>query len=101
MNPYQQVIQVFLTKNPQQLGCGDIDDVLGMLYCCYHQCRGDDKKAVKEKFDQLDAVLSKLSLSDNNRVFSVIVSLCQEYQKDAFREGLLVGLHLYRELLQR
>ena len=69
-----------------------------MLCYYYMQDNPVDNGIIRCQFEELDAILSKLSLSDNNAVFHLTGTLCASYEKQAFLDGIAVGLQLYTEL---
>ena len=54
--------------------------------------------AIRYQFQELDTILGKLSLEDNNALFRQVCELCEEHAKLGFLSGLRVGYELCKEL---
>lgn len=100
MNQYLNILKAYLSENPVPVGNCNMDSLLGMLYCCHHQCNNIETDEMKLCFNRLDSIMEKLSKEENDQVFNLTSSLCEQYQQAAFRQGLLVGFHLFQELTQ-
>ncbi len=97
MNRYIENLKCFLSKQSPNYGFTDANSLLEMLYY-YMQDNPVDKSIIRCQFEELDGLLSKLSISDNNAVFCLTGTLCASYEKQAFPDGIAVGLQLYAEL---
>ena len=75
--------------------------LLELLYTCYTEEKPIDNRKIQEQFARVDDIMSKLSLDENNSVFLLICSLCEEYAKEAFYLGLEVGFGLSAEILRK
>ena len=100
MNSYIDVFNQYIAENRSTIRCSKVESLLDMLYCCYHQQKSVDAPAVKAYFSQLDQVLDSLPIQLADQVVDLACDLCGEHQKQAFREGILVGFCLYTELHQ-
>jgi len=98
MEKYINALKEHYAQDPLGSGLCDIDSILGRLYCCYRNGYHMDSQSIRDKFTDLDSILSKLSLEDNNALFIRVVDLCCDHQELAFYEGIKVGFHLSREL---
>nr|MBQ8243702.1 hypothetical protein [Oscillospiraceae bacterium] len=95
-----QIQQVFdyLDTHPINQHSGNFTSLLEMLYNAYVEANSIDTVVIKEKFRQMDTILSKLPLSENDQLFYLVCDLCLEYERSAFAHGILVGMHLMTEL---
>ena len=93
----KQVLNEYLVAHSPKSKC-DANSLISMLYCCYHQQVTTETAVIRDHFEQLDDILSGLSLRQADQVLDVTCKLCCEFQKDAFCNGLLVGIKLYSEL---
>ena len=98
MNRYIENLARFLSKQPPNYGFTDANSLLEMLCYYYMENNPVDNSIIRCQFDELDAILSKLSFSDNNAVFCLIGTLCASYEKQAFMDGIAVSWQLYTEL---
>lgn len=98
MKRYIKLLDTYLMENSPKTKCPDVESVLDMLYCCYNQQKGVDTAAVNHCFLVLDTIMKELSVVKASRVIELVCQLCGEYQKDAFKEGMLVGFYIYNEL---
>lgn len=98
MNRYIKILKSFLAEKTPYFGCDDANSILEMLYYFYIEENPIDSAVIRCQFKKLDDVLSKLSLVDNDRVFSLAVDLCDSHTKKAFLEGVHIGMRLFTEL---
>lgn len=101
MHPYLEVLNKYFEENPLHGCCGMPVGLLDMLFCCYRQHHNADTDRVKEYCRQMDALLGRLSLAENDEIFGLVFAISDEYRSEAFRDGVAAGMRLYRELLQR
>ena len=88
-----------LNKYAQEQGIGEGESLLELLYSCFCIQNDLETQAIRQSIQQMDDILKNLSLEDNDTLFDVVCDLCEKYQHEAFRTGLLVGFHLCKELL--
>ena len=95
-----QVSQVFdyLDTHPISQHPGDFTSLIELLHSAYVETNIIDTVIIREKFRQMDTILSKLPLRENDLLFSLTCDLCLEYERTAFAHGILVGMHLMTEL---
>ena len=98
MNKYIKKLNQFLEQQVPDYGFDDAQSLLEMLYCYYTQANPIDTAVIHCQFKELDDILSKLTLAENNAVFGLTCGVCAEYEKKAFLEGIHVGLRLFMEL---
>ncbi len=98
MNKYIENLKSFLSEQTPHYGYDDANSLLEMLCYYYMELNPVDNGLIRCQFKELDGVLSKLSFSDNNAVFSLAGTLCSTYEKQAFKAGVGVGLMLRDEL---
>ena len=88
----------YMDKHPIDLGDTDCDTVLDQLYQAYAESHESDPPEIRDGFKELDNLLSKLSLNDNNAVWNLCCQLCTAYEHKAFLDGLQYGVQLMKEL---
>lgn len=98
MQSIAKALKAYLSSHPFHSGCCDSETVLDQLYQVYTESHEPDPTEVESGFAELEAFLKALPLDDNSAVFSLTCRLCTVYEKKAFRDGLLYGAHLMREL---
>ena len=98
MNRYIEKLKTFLIERPLRCGDTDANSVLELLYCYYSEENPIDSAVIRYRFKELDNILCHLSLADNNAVFSLTCKLCSTYERQAFLEGIQVGMRLFEEL---
>lgn len=96
MKRYLEALRRDLDKNPPSFG--DADSVLEMLYGCYNQYNRMDAEAVKTGFEELYAKMTGMPLRDMDDIIYTACTLCREYEKSGFVEGVKVGIRLAEEL---
>ena len=93
------MLEEYLSTNTPKTRC-NVDSLLSMLFCCYRQQKNIETSVIRDYFGQLDTILGSLSLQQADQVVDVACKLCCEFQKEAFQNGLLVGMKLFIELQQ-
>ena len=83
-----------------EIGEGDPDIDVGFeqLLQGYTEANPIDGTVIRCQFRKLDSTLSKLSLEECNQVFSSTVDLCVSHSRQAFTDGIQVGMRLFTEL---
>ena len=65
-----------------------------LLYDCYRELHPQDSAGVREAFQELDTVLERLTLREQDRVWDMTCRICAESEQQAYIEGLRVGIQL-------
>ena len=90
-----------LEKTPAKYGVNGAGDILDALYQHYADNLKGDSASIKQQFRQLNDLMSELSLLQQDPVVDIVCGLCAAYQKEAYKDGLVAGFHLYRELAHK
>lgn len=98
MNYYIQRLKDFLAEQTPSFRYGDANSVLEMLCYYYTEANPVDNAVIRCQFKDLNKVLSKLTLEDSEEVFSTAVDLCISHARQAFTDGIVVGMRLFTEL---
>lgn len=98
MNPYIEKLKAFLETKHPVLKFDDADTILELL--CYYYCASNsvDNTIIHCQFHALYDTLPRLSLDEFDAVFAITADLCLSYEKQAFMDGVLVGMQLFKEL---
>lgn len=94
MNKYVENLKSFLAEQSRGFKYDDTNSILEVLYHYYSEANPIDSAVIRCQFKELDDVLCHLSLVENNAVFSTTCNLCASYEKQAFLDGVSVGLQL-------
>jgi hypothetical protein len=76
-------------------------DIMEAIYVTYSELEDRDPEDIRQGFCALEEHLEKLSLDDNNAVFSLICHLCISYERKAFLDGLRFGAYLMQDLQEK
>lgn len=98
MNRYIESLKSFLTQQSPGFGYDDANSILEMLYYYYTVANPVDNALIRCQFKELDGILSRLSVAENDEVFSLTSALCMAHERQAFLEGIHVGMRLFSEL---
>ena len=98
MNRYIEKLNAFLAEQSPKFGYDDANSILEMLYYYYTENNPVDNGVIRCQFKELDSVLSKLSWSECEQVFSIAISLCCSHSQQAFTDGVHIGMRLFTEL---
>ena len=98
MNPSIEDLRVFLQQHPPAYDYKDATSLLDALFYFYTEQNPLETAQINHQFQQLDHLLSTLSIEDNNQMFMLTCSLCTSNAKQAFIYGVQVGYLLFSEL---
>lgn len=98
MNRYIENLKDFLAARTPKFAYEDAQSLLDMLYFYYADSNPIDSAVIRCQFRELEKVLSNLPFEDSDRVFSLAANLCGAHAKQAFTEGVQVGMRLFTEL---
>lgn len=98
MNPYIEKLNHFLASQPPVIKDNSANTILELL--CYYYCSANsvDSAIIHCQFRTLYDTLPKLSIEEFDAVFAITADLCLSYEKQAFMDGVLVGMQLFKEL---
>ena len=68
-----------------------------MLFSYYRECNNTDTDAVKAAFEDLYQRMHGMPLREMDRIVDAVRTLCREYEKAGFVEGVKVGILLDQE----
>ena len=100
MRDYIEAFNAYMEEHPLSCGYPGMESVVEVLYYCYCVHRSLDTEQIRKSFQQIDEITRKLTLKENDQISDLTCQLCDQYQREAFREGLQVGFRLFRELAQ-
>ncbi len=98
MNCYIESLKSFLAEQTPCFGYDDANSILEMLYYYYTTANPVDSAVIRCQFKELNDILCRLTLKENDKVFSLACNLCVAYERQAFLEGIHVGMRLFTEL---
>lgn len=88
-------IERYFEENPPNLG--DTKSILDVLFWLYMEYNPADSETIKSLYAQLRKC-ADLPLRDYDQEFYIVSDLCVEHGKEAFREGLGLGIQLMQEV---
>ena len=91
-------MNAYIESHALDLGDSNCETVLDQLYQAYAESHESDPPDIRDGFKELEEFLCSLPLDDNNAVFNLCCRLCSAYEEKVFRDGLLYGASLMREL---
>lgn len=98
MNRYINKLKSFLANQSANFPFDDANSVLEVL--CYYYCSTNsvDNAVIRCQFKELNDILCRLSLAENDAVFAITGDLCTSHMRKAFLDGVRAGMCLYHEL---
>jgi hypothetical protein len=98
MNRYINKLKSFLANQSANFPFDDANSVLEVL--CYYYCSTNsvDNAVIRCQFKELNDILCRLSLTENDAVFAITGDLCTSHMRKAFLDGVRAGMCLYHEL---
>lgn len=101
MNPYVQKLKEYLYGLPVYSPYDDVQSILELLCYIYTVDNPVSSSSIRYQFLKMDDILKRLSLEDNNMLFTQVCDLCDEHAKRGFMAGLRVGNALFKELSEQ
>ncbi len=69
-----------------------------LLFNAYTGLNGFDNEVIRKDFATLYATLNGKDLTEINEIIDTVCTLCLDYEKVAFKEGVKVGIRLAKEI---
>ena len=98
MNRYIENLKAFLSEQAPCFGYDDANSLLEMLLYYYTTANPVDNAVIRCQFRDLNDILRNLTVDENDAVFSLTEELCIAYTRQAFLDGIHVGMRLFTEL---
>ena len=98
MRSILNLIKHYMETHSFDTGDPDCKTALDQLFRAYQESHESDPPDIRDGFKELDALLDRLPLDDNNAVFNLCCRLCTAYEHKAFLDGIQYGTHLITEL---
>lgn len=98
MNRYIENLKSFLAEQTANYAYDDANSLLEMLYYYYTANNPVDNGVIRCQFKELNDILCHLSTAETDAVFSLTGDLCVSYERQAFLDGIHVGMRLFSEL---
>lgn len=93
MHLYIEKLKDFISVHPVRYG-DEIGSLLELLTHWYLEANPIESAVIHYQFNELNYVLTRLTIPENDRVFDLTCSLCMEHARRAFSEGLDTGIRL-------
>ena len=98
MNHYFKLLFAELSHRESETTHLTGEDLLEQLWYCYLEERRADSVEIREGFREVDAVLGQLPLKSADQLFDAVCRQCCRYQREAFLDGLTLGVGLHGAL---
>ena len=97
MKDYFEKLRTYIAENPPDFGDGE--SVLTLLYEAYADSNKMDDGTIKEDFNELYRQMNGMELREMDQIIYPVCTLCRDYQRSGFVEGVKIGVLLQTELL--
>ena len=74
------------------------ESILEVLFDAYNESSGFDNAAIKADFEELYHLMNGKSLKEIDEIIYAVCTLCRDYEKEGFIEGIRLGIKLKQEL---
>ena len=98
MQNYMELLRLHLKNKQINYGDTDIQSILEFLWFWYTEFNPIHTQTIQKHFEDLEPIMDRLSFDESTLLFTTVCSLCTEYEKQAFLEGLHIGAHLHQEV---
>ena len=96
MKTYFEKLRTYIAENPPDFGDGE--SVLTLLYEAYAESNKMDDGTIKEDFNELYRMMNGMPLREMDEIIYPVCTLCRDYEKTGFIEGIRLGVLLAQEL---
>ena len=95
MNHYIKLLFTELSRRESETTHLTGEDLLEQLWHCYLEERRADSGEIREGFRKIEAILGQLPLKSADQLFDEACRQCCRYQREAFLDGLILGVGLH------
>ena len=74
------------------------ESILEVLFDAYNESSGFDNAGIKADFEELYRLMNDKPLKEIDEIIYAVCTLCRDYEKAGFIEGVKVGMSLAKEL---
>ena len=75
------------------------DSILEVLFDAYNESSGFDNETIKADFEELYRLMNGKPLKEIDEIIYAVCTLCRDYEKVAFIEGIKIGAVLVRDAI--
>ena len=97
MNEFMTALQTHLA-NQQPNFPDNAESILEVLFDAYNESSGFDNATIKTDFEDLYQLMNGKSLKEIDEIIYAVCTLCMDYEKAGFIEGVKIGMSLAKEL---
>ena len=76
------------------------ESILEVLFDAYNESNDFDNAAIKADFEELYRLMNGKPLKEIDEMIYAVCTLCRDYEKAGFIEGVKVGINLAKELFR-
>ena len=73
------------------------ESILEVLFDAYNESSGFDNAAIKADFEELYRLMNGKALKEIDEIIYAVCTLCRDYEKAGFIEGVKVGIALVQD----
>ena len=88
----------YLKEHPLKLGEENFSSIVEYLTECYLEDHPVSDEEILKIQKEMAPYYENVPFVTSERLFNMVYNLCGAYERAAFREGLLMGLHLFDEV---
>ena len=92
MNTLQATLDTLQPNYPD-----NAESILEVLFDVYNESSGFDNAAIKADFEELYRLINGKFLKEIDEISCAVCTLCRDYEKAGFIEGIKVGFSLFCE----
>ena len=98
MNQAIEKLKTYLKEQPINAAYQDAESLLELLCYLYMTESPVESATIRYQYHQVDQIVNRLTLAENDQLFSVTVNLCDTCTRKGFLDGIKVGYRLLQEL---
>ena len=98
MNTVIEKLKTYLKEQPVHAIYNDAEELLELMCYIYMKDAPVDSATIRYQYQRINCLAERLTLEENNEIFSLTVDMCDAYIHRAFLDGLRIGYHLQSEL---
>ena len=74
------------------------ESILGWIYDMYQESHPAEHEVIKRDFEELYNTMNGMQLAEMDKIIYPVCTLCRDYERIGFCEGVRLGVQLARDL---
>ena len=99
MKEFMTALQTHLATQQQNFP-DNAESILEVLFDAYNESSSFDNTVIKADFEELYRFMSDKTLKEIDEIICAVTTLCRNYEKSGFENGIRIGLILEKTIVE-